>query len=296
MLKKIQIVLLLCLCTLSIQAREYTVKTVPNPRHTDAEAYVANPDGIISNDCVSNLTKISQMLYDQTGVEVVYVILGSIGYEDAFDFSLNLFNTWGIGDKEKNRGVLVFMSMEYHDIQIRTGGGVEGLLPDAKCSDIIWDEMVPEFRDNNYERGLIRGAIAIYETLVTDEAKAELLLGYKADPVSESPYKGLSIASLILLLLTLIVHWATPKCPNCQMKDNKCVDEVINRATYTASGNGIHHYTCNRCGHKWNAPYTIPKLTRSSSSSSSGRSYGGGSSGGSFGGGHSYGGGAGGRW
>ncbi len=298
MKKKLYIAMFLCLCISSVQA-QYTVETVPNPRHTDAEAYVANPDGIISSDCVNNLTQISQMLYEQTGVEVVYVILNGIGYEDAFDFSLDLFNTWGIGDKEKNRGVLVFMSMEYHDIQIRTGGGVEGLLPDAKCSDIIWDEMAPEFRENNYERGLIRGAIAIYETLTTDEAQAELLLGYKAEPVSESPFKGLSIISLIVLLITYLTYLVKPKCPNCKMKDNKHKDEIINRATYSASGNGIHHYTCNRCGHKWDVPYTIAKLTPpSSSSSSGGRSYGGSSrsSGGSFGGGRSFGGGAGGRW
>ena len=295
MRRKLYSILVLCLFALGVQA-QYTVATVPNPRNTDAEAFVANPDGIISADCAADLTQISQLLYEQTGVELVYVVVNSIGYEDAFDFSLDLFNTWGIGDKEKNRGVLIFMSMEYHDIQIRTGGGVEGLLPDGICSDIIWGDMVPEFRDNNYERGLINGAIAIYEQLTTDEAQAELLLGYKAEPVSESPFKGLSILSLIVLLITFISYLVKPKCPNCTKKDNKCKNEVINHATYSAAGNGIHHYTCNRCGHKWDVPYTIAKLTPPSSSSRSGRSYSSGRSGGSFGGGRSFGGGAGGRW
>jgi len=297
MRKRLYSILILCLCALGAQA-QYTVQTVPNPRLTDAQAYVANPDGIISADCVSDLTQISQILYEQTGVELVYVIVNSIGYESAFDFSLDLFNTWGIGDKERNRGVLVFVSMEYHDIQIRTGDGVEGLLPDAICSSVVWGDMVPEFRNENYERGLIKGAVTIYETLTTDEARAELLLGYKAEPVSESPFKGLSIASLIVLLLTLIVHWAKPRCPNCKKKDNKCKNEIVHGATYAAAGNGIHHYTCNHCGHTWSVPYTIPKLTPPSSSSSRSSSYGGGygSRGGSFGGGHSSGGGAGGRW
>lgn len=298
MRKKLYSILVLCLFALGVQA-QYTVATVPNPRATDAGAFVANPDGIISSDCVHQLQSISEILNDLTGVELVYVIINSIGYEDAFDFSLDLFNTWGIGDKEKNRGVLIFMSMEYHDIRIVTGGGVEGLLPDAVCSDIVWDDMVPEFREGNYERGLIKGAIAIYEHLATDEAQAELLLGYKAEPVSESPFKGLSILSLIVLLFTLIKHWATPKCPNCKKKDNKRKDEIINRATYSASGNGIHHFTCNCCGATWAVPYTIAKLTPPSTSSSrGGHSYGGSSrsSGGSFGGGRSFGGGAGGRW
>jgi len=296
MKKRLYIIMVLCLCAFCVQA-QYTVQTVPNPRNTDAEAYVANPDGIISYDCVNELTHLSQLLYEQTGVELVTVVVNSIGYEDAFEFSLDLFNLWGIGDKEKNRGVLIFMSMEYHDIQIRTGGGVEGLLPDAVCSDIIWDVMVPQFRADNYEGGLIKGSKAICRHLTTDAAKAELLLEYKAEPVSESPYKGLSIVSLIVMLLTLFRHWVQPKCPNCTKKGSTCKDEILHRATYSASGDGIKHYTCAHCGHKWDVPYTIPKLTHSSSSSGGSRGYsGGGRSGGSFGGGRSFGGGAGGRW
>ncbi|MBO4666043.1 MAG: TPM domain-containing protein [Paludibacteraceae bacterium] len=299
MFKKIYIAVLLCLCAVGVQA-QYTVATVPNPRTTDATVYVANPDGIISSECVQQLQYVSEILNDLTGVELVYVVVNSIGDEDAFDFSLDLFNSWGIGDKEKNRGVLVFMSMEYHDIQIRTGGGVEGLLPDAVCSDIIWDEMVPEFREGDYERGLTKGAIAIYEHLASDEARAELMLGYKAEPVSESPFKGLSIISLLVMLFVLFNHWIQPKCPNCQKKGNTCKKEVTQRATYAAAGAGIAHYVCSHCGHKWDVPYTIAKLTPpSSSSSSGGRSYSSSSSrssGGSFGGGRSFGGGAGGRW
>jgi len=299
MIKKLYIVVLLCLCAFGMQAREYaSVAEVPNPRDIDAGAYVANPDGVLSPQCVADLTKISQMLNEQTGVELVYVALESIGFEDAFDFSLDLFNTWGIGDKEKNRGVLIFIAMEYHDIQIRTGGGVEGLLPDATCSEILWGDMVPEFRKGDYDKGMRDAAIAVYEALTTDEAQAELLLGWKREPVSESPYKGLSIISLLVMLFTLLKHFVQPKCPNCKKKGSTCKNEVIHAATYAAAGEGIHHYVCSHCGHKWDKPYTISKLTPPSSSSSRRSSYGGGysSRGGSFGGGRSFGGGAGGRW
>ncbi len=296
MTKKIYIVLLLCLCAFGVQA-QYTVQTLPNPRLTDANAYVANPDGVLEQSEVNMLTILSDSLYKATGVEMVFVIVNSIGYEDAFDFSLDLFNTWGIGDKEKNRGVLVFMSMEYHDIQIRTGGGVEGLLPDAICSDII-QEMIPYFREGNYFQGLVEGGLDIFNTLTTDKALAELLLGYRAEPVTESPFKGLSITALIVLLLTLIGFYSTPKCPKCGKREPKCVKNVVQRATYSAAGSGIAHYTCWRCAHEWQTPYTIPKKTPPSSSSSSSGGYyrGGSSSGGSFGGGRSFGGGAGGKW
>lgn len=296
--RKIFIALLLCLCALGVQA-QYSVGSVPNPRNTDATAFVANPDGVLEPYVVEALQLIADTLYRVSGVELVTVVVNSIGDQDAFDFAYDLFNLWGIGDAVRNTGVLMFMAMESHDIRIVTGGGMEGLLPDAKCSDIVYGTMIPRFKRGEYGQGLIHGALDIYDALVSDEARAELMLGYKPEPVSESPFRGLSIISLIVLLITLIRHWAQPKCPNCSKKGSTCKKEVLQAATYAAAGSGIAHYVCSHCGHKWDAPYTIPKLTPPSSSSSGGhRSYGGShhSSGGSFGGGHSFGGGAGGKW
>ncbi|MBI3133048.1 MAG: TPM domain-containing protein [Bacteroidetes bacterium] len=91
------------------------------------------------------------------------------------------------------------------------------------------------------------------------------------------------------------------KCPSCSFKTYyKLYDKTITAATYTSSGTGERCYKCENCGHIKTERYTIPRKTRSSSSSggSSGgysRSYG--SSGGSsYGGGSSRGGGAGSRW
>lgn len=299
MFKKLLIGITLFLCTLAAQAQEfteYTVQTVPNPRTIDSNANIANPDGVLEPNVVNALQTIADSLYATTGVELVTVVVNSIGYADAFDFAYNLFNLWGIGDAEKNTGVLVFMSMEYHDIWIITGGGLEGLLPDATCSDIVYGTMIPVFRKGNYGAGLIQGELEIYDKLTTDAALAELLMGYQPEPVSESPFRGLSIISLIVLICTLLIHWMQPRCPNCKKKGSTKKDEIINGSTYAAAGNGIHHYTCSHCGHKWDVPYTIPKKVPYSQTSS-GRSGGGyRSSGGSFGGGRSFGGGAGGRW
>jgi uncharacterized protein len=105
------------------------------------------------------------------------------------------------------------------------------------------------------------------------------------------------------------------KCPECKRKTYKQVrSETITAATYSSSGTGVHIFECKNCGLNKRTSYTIPKLVRSTSSSSSGyrssssgsyRSSSGSSSGssgsssrssGSFGGGRSGGGGAGGSW
>ncbi|MCH2236045.1 MAG: TPM domain-containing protein [Crocinitomicaceae bacterium] len=93
------------------------------------------------------------------------------------------------------------------------------------------------------------------------------------------------------------------KCPSCKAKTYwKVYDKTISSPTYTSTGTGERKHKCENCGHVSISTYTIPKLQRSSSSSSgssSGGSWGGGSSysgGSSYGGGSTGGGGSGSSW
>ncbi len=91
-------------------------------------------------------------------------------------------------------------------------------------------------------------------------------------------------------------------CPKCKYKTyHKVYDKVIVAATYTTSGKGEKFFKCENCGHSKIVVYTIPKKTKTSSTSSGSSSWSGGSSswssgGGSWGGGSSGGGGAGSSW
>ena len=272
---------------------------IPNPRHTDAHAFVSNPDGILSRDEVARITEIASRCEAISKVELVTVVVDDIGYNDAFDFSLALFNHWGIGNRETNSGVLIFLARQSRDIRIVTGGGVEGLLPDADCKYIIENDMIPLLSRDRYGEGLLAGNKAIFETLTTDAAQAELLLGYKAKPVTTEPWSTFAIFCLVFIVFLWVHYSMQPKCPKCRQRDVKKHNETLRAATYAAAGLGMTHYVCNCCGNTWNQSYTISRLVRSSMSGyGGGGSFrgGGGFSSGSFGGGMSFGGGAGGKF
>ena len=78
------ILIMLLLCT-TVHA-SYTPETVPHPRKTDARALVSNPDGILTADEQAAIQQVAQQLYENSGVEMVTVVLGDIGHADAFDF------------------------------------------------------------------------------------------------------------------------------------------------------------------------------------------------------------------
>lgn len=240
------------------------------------------------------------------------VALESIGYADAFDFAYELFQRWGIGGEGRNTGVLILFVRESHDLRIMTGTGIEGVLTDAKCSQIMHDEMFPAFRAEDYDAGLCRGALAIYETCTGGDAPEELLTiqsvtnrgRYAEEEIEWTTGELIVLACMGLALLLIIAAcWlaAFKKCPNCGKRKAHAVQfNTITKATYSHSGEKEITYRCKHCGHIFTQREIIPRLQHSSSgggySSSGGGWSSSGGGGGSWGGGSTSGGGAGGKW
>ena len=308
-MKKLLLLLTIFLAAVA-QAGTYTPSSVPNPKNQGQDFYLSNPDGIISEEYETYINDLSKNLYAKTLVEIATVALESIGDMDAFDFSYELFQRWGIGGKGKNTGVLVLFVMESHDIRIMTGTGIEGVLTDAVCSQIIRTQMVPCFRDGEYEKGLLAGLGAIYQTCTDDDVPEELQSvvsvtnrGQYAEEDNEDEEESWwlpwSVIIAILLGILILNYFASIKrCPKCNKKKARPTrTQTLVYATYSHGGQEKVTYTCKHCGHVFTVIEDTPKL-RDSSSSSSGGGYrsGGHSSGGSWGGGSTSGGGAGSKW
>lgn len=232
---------------------------------------------------------------------------------EMFDFTYQLFQTWGIGGKGKNTGVLVCFVLDSHDIRIMTGTGIEGVLPDAVCNRIIQDEMIPLFREEKYGKGLCYGAMRIYEVCTDGEAPEELRnmqsvtdrAGYGKR--TEDDWAGI-IPLIVLcfgglgLFVWAVVRGQYRRCPKCGKRKSRVVrEQVVAPATYAKAGTGVRTYVCKNCGHSHTMPFTIPRRQRTvyiGGVNRGGRMGGGGgfSGGGSWGGGSTFGGGAGGKW
>jgi uncharacterized protein len=152
-----QTFLLLLICSWFItHGQTYTVETVPNTKLVD-NSYVSNPDGILTESTVSEINSILGALEAQTTAQVAVVAIQSIGDADIFDFAQELFNTWGIGQKDKDNGLLVLLVLDKRTIRHHTGYGVEGDLPDIVCKHIETRLMVPRFKEGDYDGGILAG-------------------------------------------------------------------------------------------------------------------------------------------
>ena len=309
-MKRIHLLVISLLLAFVAQAAEYTPVTLPNPKAQDRSNYVANPDHIIAGEEVLFLNRLARQLEDSTQVELCVVAVNSIGEMDAFDFCYELFQRWGIGKEGKNTGVLLFLAVESRDIHILTGGGIEGILTDALCNEIIQQTMMTPLRNADYSDAMALGALRIYELCTDGDAPQELCqmtsatnrYHYATNAETENSILEWIIAIgvfVVILVVFSIVNFFPKKCPKCGKRGLvQKREKVIQRATMHREGTGVLVYCCKYCGHTDEKTYVIPRKTPTVIISGGGSrgGFGGGSIGGGFGGGSTFGGGAGGKF
>ena len=308
-MKQIGIIISVLLFGITAQAAVYTPTSLPNPKEINRYDYVCNPDGIVDSNEVIALNRLARQLEDSTEVELCVVAVESIGEMEAFDFCYELFQRWGIGKEGKNTGVLLFLAVESRDIRIMTGGGIEGILTDAICHDIIQKVAIPPLRNGYYSDGLALSALRIYEVCSDGSAPEELRsmisatnrYHYADESEDNELIDFLLAGGLVLVVLALVfgIVAIPKKCPKCGKRSlKKTSEQIITRATTRKEGLGVRTYCCCHCGHQEQKTYIIPKevpvVIIGGGSSRGG--FGGGSFGGGFGGGSTFGGGAGGKF
>lgn len=110
---------------------------------------------------------------DSTTSQLAVVTVPSLGGSEIADYAQKLYESWGIGGKKNNNGILLLVAVQEHQARIQTGYGLEGAVPDALAKRIISNTLVPAFRQNQYYAGLDRATDQLISL-----AKGE----YKADP------------------------------------------------------------------------------------------------------------------
>ena len=158
----------------AVAAMAYSIEEIPNVHLTDKTQYVSNPDGVLRQATVDSLNRSIAHIWQSSSAEVVAVVVNSIDGNDIDDYATALFRHWGIGKKDNNNGVLVLVSTEERKAVIRNGYGAEGILPDIICGRIIRDNMVPHFREGDYDGGMLSAVARIDSLLTTPGAVAEL--------------------------------------------------------------------------------------------------------------------------
>ena len=166
------------------------------PKRPDPPRLVNDFTGMLTPDQQQAMESKLVAFDDSTSIQIAVVLIESLEGRDIAEYAVELGRAWGIGNKENNNGVLLLVSKSDRKIHIATGYGIEGSLPDITASHIIDEQIKPNFRENDYYRGLDEGTDAIIAA-----TKGE----YKA-PENYRKKKGQKeIPGLLVLIIIFII-------------------------------------------------------------------------------------------
>jgi uncharacterized protein len=129
---------------------------------------VVDEASILSADENMALSSKLDAFEKETGNELVIVTVNSLKGSTVEEYAHQLFNTWGIGKKAEDNGVLILVSVKDRKMRIETGYAVEEFLTDAECSNIVNELIKPEFRLEKYYEGLELATNYIIKELKSD--------------------------------------------------------------------------------------------------------------------------------
>ena len=117
--------------------------------------WVTDTAGFITKDTARSLDARLQRYERATGHQVIVWIGRTTGGHPLEDWATRTFNAWGIGRKNVNDGVALFVFSEDRKLRIEVGLGLENVLTSANAARIIAEISVPKLR-----RGDRDGAVA----------------------------------------------------------------------------------------------------------------------------------------
>ncbi len=129
--------------------------------------------GMLSAKTVQQLERELAAFEKETSNQVAVLTIPSLEGEAIEEYAIKVVETWKLGRKDKDNGVLLLISRDDRKMRIEVGDGLEGDLTDALSSIIIRREITPRFRDGDFDGGVRAGVEAIMNVIRGSYTAAE---------------------------------------------------------------------------------------------------------------------------
>jgi uncharacterized protein len=152
-MKKLLLSLLIFACLVS--AGQNVPPPSNPPRLVNDFAHVMTADQLA--DLESKLVSYD----DTTSIQIAVITVPTTGDYAIEDYALKILRDWKVGNKKTNNGLVILAAINDHKVYIATGYGMEGSVPDITAKQIVENEIIPNFKANNFYRGFDLGTDAI---------------------------------------------------------------------------------------------------------------------------------------
>jgi uncharacterized protein len=148
-------------------------------------------------------------LHESGKAQIGVIIVPTTGQEDIFGFAMRTAEQWKLGSAKQDNGLLMAIAVNDRRIQILSGYGLEGVLPDIVLSRIIRNSITPYFKQNQFAAGIQSGLDDIEQVLNMDPetaAKAAAELKERQEQaLHEQQAKEKTFSTAIFILIAGII-------------------------------------------------------------------------------------------
>jgi uncharacterized protein len=189
------LLLLLLLCVPAARAEQV--------KNLKPQGYVNDFAGVLSAQAKDKLTVLCGEVDQKAKAQIAVVTVSSLEGEPVEQYSIDLATAWGIGPKQKDRGVLILVAPNDRKYRIEVGYGLEGILPDGKVGG-FGREAVPFLRQNDYSGAVLLMTQRVAAVIAEDQKVALENLSGVSPPQPESENSPAPLGNLVVGLLIAV--------------------------------------------------------------------------------------------
>jgi uncharacterized protein len=120
---------------------------------------------ILSLETRQSLTDILREHENRTTNQIAVLTVTTLDGENIEEYAAEVFEAWGLGQKDKDNGILIVIAPNDRHMRIEVGYGLEPALTDGTAGQIIRTIITPRFKDGDYDGGITNGVLAVITVL-----------------------------------------------------------------------------------------------------------------------------------
>jgi uncharacterized protein len=189
------IIALALLLTISSQAAEVIP---PKP-----DRYFNDYAGVVSKEAALQFNEKLAQFERETSDQIIVAVFPKMQSEsDIADYTQRVAQAWGVGQKERRNGAVLFVFVQDRKMFIQVGYGLEAALPDVTAFDITEYKIKPRFRNGDYEGGIAAGIDSIFKA-IHGEYKGTGKTAFEARKTSQRT--PINFVTFLIFMVALIV-------------------------------------------------------------------------------------------
>lgn len=160
-----------------------SVATASGANYPQLTGFVTDNANMIDPSYEAQITALAKQIEENTTVEIAVVTVESFEGESKEMYAVNLFEQSGIGKADRDNGLLILVSKQEREYRFEVGYGLEGVITDSMKVNIGDRIIVPNFRNEDYGKGIYESIVIIEGLLEGDEG---VISKYNMEPSGQS--------------------------------------------------------------------------------------------------------------